>query len=31
MVQMNLFESRNRDTDIENKCPDTRGGKTELG
>ena len=27
MVQMNLFASRNRDTDVENKCMDTKGGK----
>ena len=30
MVQMDPFESRNRDTDIENKCPDTKGRKAEL-
>ena len=29
-VQMDLFENRNRDTDIENKCPDTKGRKAEL-
>ena len=34
MVQMNLFESRNRGRDVENKCMDTKGGKQgwdELG
>ena len=27
MIQMILFTSRNRDTDIENGCMDTRGGR----
>ena len=27
MVGMNLFQSRNRDTDIHNKCMDTIRGK----
>ena len=27
MVQMNLFANRNRDTDTENKCMDTKRGK----
>ena len=34
MIQMNLSASRNRDTDIENKRMDTKGGKggwDELG
>ena len=25
MIQRNLFESRNRDTDLENKCTNTKG------
>ena len=25
MIQMNLFEKQNRDTDIEKKCMDTKG------
>ena len=27
MVQMNRLQSRNRDTDVENKHMDTKGGK----
>ena len=27
MVQMILFEKQNRDTEVENKCMDTKGGK----
>ena len=27
VVQMNLFAKQNRDTGIEGKCSDTRGGK----
>ena len=27
MVQMNQLRSRNGDTDVENKCMDTKGGK----
>ena len=33
MIQMNIFASRNRDRDIDNKCMDTKGkmGGNELG
>ena len=31
MVQMNLFASRSRDTDAENKCMDTKRGKWRAG
>ena len=27
MVQMSLSKNRNRDTDVKNKCMDTKGGK----
>ena len=27
MIQMNQFVGRNRDTEVENKCMDTKGGK----
>ena len=29
MVQVNLLQSKNRDTDIENKCMDTKCGEVE--
>ena len=31
MVQMNLFAKRNRDTDVENKGMDTKGGGGTVG
>ena len=31
MVQMKLFESRNKDTDVENKCMDIKGEKEGTG
>ena len=31
MVQMNLFAGRHRDTDVENKRMDTKGGKRSGG
>ena len=31
MVQINLFAKRNRDTDVEKKYMDTKGGGGEVG
>ena len=30
MVQMSLSKNRNRDTDVKNKCMDTKGGRSGI-